>query len=127
VDDLVKALGIDSGISKSEYRGSAPTSTWKWRRSVTARHVGVGLDHGRLVVAFGVLVDSKEKGRASGDSRLSVEQTARQCRRRAPQFVPVVRVMVVEQRDGWPSSIVCLGSATLCSPITIWRPRHPRP
>jgi hypothetical protein len=46
VDDLVKALGIDSGISKSEYRGSAPTSTWKWRRSVTARHVGVGLDHG---------------------------------------------------------------------------------
>jgi transposase-like protein len=37
VDDLVKALGIDSGISKSECRGSAPTSTWKWRRSVTAR------------------------------------------------------------------------------------------
>jgi putative transposase len=29
VDDLVKALGADSGISKSRCRGSAPTSTRK--------------------------------------------------------------------------------------------------
>ena len=37
VDDLVKALGIDSGISKSEVRGSVPISTLRCRPSATGR------------------------------------------------------------------------------------------
>ena len=35
VDDLVKALGADTGISKSEVLGSAPTWTTRSRRSAT--------------------------------------------------------------------------------------------
>jgi putative transposase len=35
VDDLVRALGADSGISKSESAGSAPTSTMRWPPSGT--------------------------------------------------------------------------------------------
>src|SRR5215467_12754320 len=35
VDDLVKAPGADSGISKAKCRGSAPTWTPRWRRSGT--------------------------------------------------------------------------------------------